>query len=98
MELAEIQKTIKEFEAKMTPVTAKMKAMAKGQIAVEEPPPPPPPPPAPTPAPAADQGGACVSKDFKKVVNAFKPDYVGKGGTEVQEMVMQLLGTYPECG
>ena len=97
--MAEIQKALKEFESKLTPVTAKMKAMAKGMAPVEEkPPPPPPPPPPPAPAPATDQGGACVSKDFKKVVNAFKPDYVGKGGTEVQEMVMQLLGTYPECG
>lgn len=96
MDFAEIQKTIKEFEAKMTPVTAKMKAMAKGMAPVEETPPPP--PPAPPLAPAADQGGACVSKDFKKVLNAFKPDFVGIGGATVQGAVTQLLDLYPECG
>ena len=96
MEKADIQKAIKDFEAKLTPVTAKMKAMAKGMAPVEETPPPPPPPP-PPPAPPAGLGGTCVSKDFKNVINAFKPDFIGKGGTEVQGMVIEFLSTYPEC-
>lgn len=90
MEQSEFQKIVEEFTAKLKPVTPEMLAIEG--ISPEEV------PVAVAPgAPPAEEVEACITRDFKKMVGVLPPDYIGKDGKDIKELVVAFLDSLPEC-
>lgn len=81
------EEMIADFESKMKPVTPK--AIETGVIEAEAPPPTP-----EVPAEEGEEPTACLNKEFKKLVGALKPGYIGE---DIQDLVVEFLDTLPEC-
>ena len=85
MEPAEIAAIVKEFEAKLKPITPMMKAAAGIEVV------PPVPEVAKPPAP-------CVKKGFQDMVGALSPDFIGGDGVDIKDLVVAFLQSLPQCG
>jgi hypothetical protein len=86
-ELTEFEKLVAEFESSLQPVETPEPESIPELIMQEE-------TPATTIVPA---GEPCLTQAFKKLVYALPPDYIGEGGGDVKDMIVQLIETMPQC-
>ena len=91
MEIEEIEKALAEFKSGLKPVepgiTTIVPEAEPAELVTEE--------ELAVPIVAvAEEGEACIRKEFKAMVWALDPSYIGNG---VKEFVLDFLGQIPEC-
>jgi hypothetical protein len=87
-ELSEFEKLVAEFESSLQPVEVAPEIPAAPVVQEETA------SPTSTVVPA---GEPCLTQAFKKLVYALPADYIGEGGGDVKDMIVQLVESMPQC-
>ncbi len=94
--MEDFEKLVAQFEANLKPVAkAKLQEVAPApetlEVKVEEA------PPAAPSSPLIPAGEPCLTQVFKKLVYALPPEFIGEGGSDIKDMITQLVDSLPQC-